>query len=434
MLRLRDRADGDGDRGDHAQAGDRPGRGRDDRRRRRSRPLLGRRSHAGSASRGSSCPTSRPPSRPPARCSRSCRPPSPRPRSCPPPTSTSRAPQRSSASSAPAARRFSPRRGRDVVETAIRFSVEARYPHQVWEIEVPLRSEPPRYERRSSSELRQDFHAAHEELFAMRDEEAPVELVTWRAHVRCALRHGEVAGASTEPSRGTVAPQRNAYFPGLGVVATSRPQHRFGRCRRAPRGAADPRIAGDDCRARRAGAPSSGSRAARLLIDPLAGGAASSPTRRHDDAAAQDLATPARATEQPLRGRRARDDEHAAADRALGDSEHCARLLLLHPHRRRRAARDGREPADPRDERAGSDRPVHEGDAPDVATQATRSSTTRPTTGTPTPPTGASSFPSWTTRACTGTPCWRRRTSPTAATPCRRRTWLTRRTSTTRGR
>jgi N-methylhydantoinase A len=34
------------------------------------------------------------------------------------------------------------------------------------------------------------------------------------------LRHRELAGARPEPSRRAVAAQRQAYFPGLGLVAT----------------------------------------------------------------------------------------------------------------------------------------------------------------------------------------------------------------------
>ena len=84
-------------------------------------------------------------------------------------------------------------------DTEIRFSAEARYPHQVWEIEVPLRDG-----RLDSPEeleiLREDFHRLHEELFAVRDAAAPVELVTWRAHVRCALRRRPLREASPQPS------------------------------------------------------------------------------------------------------------------------------------------------------------------------------------------------------------------------------------------
>jgi N-methylhydantoinase A len=109
--------------------------------------------------------------------------------------------------------------GRGAVETEIRFAVEARYPHQVWEIEVPLRRD--RIETPAEvEELREDFHATHEELFAVRDAAAPVEIVTWRAHVRCALRHRELACARPERSSRRVAPRRPAYFPELGLVDT----------------------------------------------------------------------------------------------------------------------------------------------------------------------------------------------------------------------
>ena len=53
-------------------------------------------------------------------------------------------------------------------EGEVLLAVEARYPHQVWEIEVPLRHgtlAAPEH----LADLREDFHQAHEELFAVRD-------------------------------------------------------------------------------------------------------------------------------------------------------------------------------------------------------------------------------------------------------------------------
>lgn len=101
----------------------------------------------------------------------------------------------------------------------IRYSVEARYPHQVWEIEVPLRGDmlgtPEQVER-----FRQDFHSAHEEVFAVRDEDSPVELVTWRARVRCSLREVSLAGAHPEVGEHEVGASRLAYFPQTGLVET----------------------------------------------------------------------------------------------------------------------------------------------------------------------------------------------------------------------
>jgi N-methylhydantoinase A len=109
--------------------------------------------------------------------------------------------------------------GSGALETDIRFTVEARYPHQVWEIEVPLRRghvETPA----DVEELREDFHGAHEELFAVRDAGAPVELVTWRAHARCMLRDRPVGRARPETPHRSVAVVRHAYFPELGLVET----------------------------------------------------------------------------------------------------------------------------------------------------------------------------------------------------------------------
>jgi N-methylhydantoinase A len=117
------------------------------------------------------------------------------------------------------AERFLAGVGDGAVESGVRLSIEARYPHQVWEIEVPLQGDrletPDEVER-----LREAFHEAHEELFAVRDAGSPVEVVTWRAHARCALRHGGLPPARVEPAHGAVAVERTAYFPELGFVAT----------------------------------------------------------------------------------------------------------------------------------------------------------------------------------------------------------------------
>jgi N-methylhydantoinase A len=99
----------------------------------------------------------------------------------------------------------------------VRYSIEARYPHQVWEIEVPLRDG--RLDTTAHvADLEADFHAAHEELFAVRDPAAPVELVTWRAHVRFSLRRHALGNARPEPSERAIPDRRRAYFAALGSV------------------------------------------------------------------------------------------------------------------------------------------------------------------------------------------------------------------------
>jgi N-methylhydantoinase A len=117
------------------------------------------------------------------------------------------------------AERFLADAGDGAISREIRFTVEARYPNQVWEIEVPLRHG----ELTSGTQvadLCDDFHVAHEDLFAVRDAEAPVEIVTWRAHARCSLReHGLVPARLAPSTRGT-ARTRQAFFPELGIVET----------------------------------------------------------------------------------------------------------------------------------------------------------------------------------------------------------------------
>jgi N-methylhydantoinase A len=110
--------------------------------------------------------------------------------------------------------------GAGSLETAIEFSAEARYPHQIWELDVQLRGSelgtPEDVEA-----LRQDFHRVHREVFAIADVESPIEIVAWRARVRCRIRE---EGAAVAPAAGEAVRRegtRQAFFPGLGLVETS---------------------------------------------------------------------------------------------------------------------------------------------------------------------------------------------------------------------
>jgi N-methylhydantoinase A len=65
-------------------------------------------------------------------------------------------------------------------EVEVELVAEARYPGQVWELEVPLRTGG----FSTPADLRQlleDFHSVHEEVFAVRDSDSPLEIVGWRA-------------------------------------------------------------------------------------------------------------------------------------------------------------------------------------------------------------------------------------------------------------
>ncbi len=107
--------------------------------------------------------------------------------------------------------------GAGAIETVAEFSVEARYPHQIWEIEVPVENGTVAGAADLEA-LEAAFHRAHRMLFEIDDPASDVEFVTWRARVRCRLREGgtgRLAGAG-----GTAAElgQRHAYFAGTGWV------------------------------------------------------------------------------------------------------------------------------------------------------------------------------------------------------------------------
>jgi N-methylhydantoinase A len=65
--------------------------------------------------------------------------------------------------------------------------------------------------------LVEDFHQLHEEIFAIRDPGSVVELVGWKATVRCRLAHNEGGRvASTDSDADTVT--RRLYIGGVGAV------------------------------------------------------------------------------------------------------------------------------------------------------------------------------------------------------------------------
>jgi N-methylhydantoinase A len=85
--------------------------------------------------------------------------------------------------------------GRD--EATVELVAEARYPGQVWEIEVPLRTasfEGPD----DMTQLIEDFHTVHEEVFAVRDPDSTLEIVGWRARASSAVQDDQ--GLELAPS------------------------------------------------------------------------------------------------------------------------------------------------------------------------------------------------------------------------------------------
>lgn len=107
--------------------------------------------------------------------------------------------------------------GAEAVSSEITYSVEGRYPHQVWEVEVPL-TNGSLGSQAAVDDLRRTFHDTHEQLFAIRDEAAPVEVVAWRAHARCTLRPVDLAGARSAAAPAATPATRSVYFPQTGRV------------------------------------------------------------------------------------------------------------------------------------------------------------------------------------------------------------------------
>jgi N-methylhydantoinase A len=105
-------------------------------------------------------------------------------------------------------------------EFTIEFTVEARYPGQVWEIEVPL----PSGGITTPDDLRsvlERFHSEHRTIFAIDDPHSPIEMVSWTAKARCALRNRPLGRLITTSSTTATGGTRFVYFTGHGQVRAS---------------------------------------------------------------------------------------------------------------------------------------------------------------------------------------------------------------------
>lgn len=118
------------------------------------------------------------------------------------------------------ARAFIAGPGRGSQSQTIRFWAEARYPEQVWELEVALPSD--RFTGPDDvAALVEAFHRAHQDVFAIHDAASGIEIVGWSASVACRIRADE--GGTMAPTAASHAFEgtRMAYFPGAGRVPTA---------------------------------------------------------------------------------------------------------------------------------------------------------------------------------------------------------------------
>jgi N-methylhydantoinase A len=66
--------------------------------------------------------------------------------------------------------------------------------------------------------LVEDFHATHRQIFEVCDPQSGIELVTWRARVRCKLQHGGKRRLATKAGLPKSIAGRRAYFLETGWV------------------------------------------------------------------------------------------------------------------------------------------------------------------------------------------------------------------------
>lgn len=110
--------------------------------------------------------------------------------------------------------------GDGAIDHRIEFTAEARYRHQVWEIEVPLRAA--RFADDADVEgLREDFHRLHEALFAISDAGSDIEIIGWSARVSCRLREPGSSRIEHRSRTLNAAAARPAHFQGYGLLPTT---------------------------------------------------------------------------------------------------------------------------------------------------------------------------------------------------------------------
>ena len=109
---------------------------------------------------------------------------------------------------------------RGVADGLVEHYVEARYAHQVWDLELPLASDrfagPEDLER-----LVETFHATHERIFAVAEPGQTVEAIYWKGKLAAAPAKPPLAGlAPPRESEPVVLAKRTSHFPEAGAVET----------------------------------------------------------------------------------------------------------------------------------------------------------------------------------------------------------------------
>jgi N-methylhydantoinase A len=99
------------------------------------------------------------------------------------------------------------------------FFVEARYPYQVWELEVPLAGggfEGPA----DVDEMVERFHRVHERVFAVSEPGQYIECIYWKGRATARLPKPELARAGADGAQPEPAEVRQAWFGAQGALQT----------------------------------------------------------------------------------------------------------------------------------------------------------------------------------------------------------------------
>jgi N-methylhydantoinase A len=99
----------------------------------------------------------------------------------------------------------------------IEYSAEARYQHQVWELELPLRVA--RFDGPADvDQLVADFDQLHAEIFEVNDPGCPVEVLSWRVRASHAMASSSAQPRPDEPVHARPSRARDVYFQETGTV------------------------------------------------------------------------------------------------------------------------------------------------------------------------------------------------------------------------
>jgi len=106
---------------------------------------------------------------------------------------------------------------RQALSWNLTFSATARYPRQVWSLDVPLGRQ--RFDSASDvNELVEAFHRLHEEVFAIADPGSPVEILGWRSRLACSLRSDRALPRCLWSGGPPTSKVRSVTFRGTGTV------------------------------------------------------------------------------------------------------------------------------------------------------------------------------------------------------------------------